>query len=83
MDFTRRMREILEGYWKDCTTLELAKERVLIDRVPQGVAPETSTWVRDRLPKTAEQAAELAVEFCHDRNWDKRKVFKRKRKPWL
>lgn len=64
------MEDLLQKWMKEHTTVEQVLEAVVLEQLFNTLAPDVRLWVKERQPKTAKEAAELADQITQARKQD-------------
>ena len=62
-----RLQDLLQKWTKECTTMDELRERIVMEQFFNATSADVRLWVKERNPKTAKEAGELADQFMQAR----------------
>ena len=62
-----RLQDLAEKWLKACTTPEALMDQVILEQLLNTLPQEVRVWVRERKPKTSEEASQLADDYVQAR----------------
>ena len=72
-DLLARLKDLAQKWLKDCTSLDKVVDTVVMEQLIDTLSPEVKVWVRERKPKTSEEASQLADDYIQARKQEKGK----------
>ena len=66
-DVSIRLRELANKWFKGLNTVEQVKEAIVLEQLLYTLGPSVRVWVKERKPKTALEAGQLADDYSEAR----------------
>ena len=66
-----RLGDLAEKWMQKCKTMEEVRDLVVLEQLVNALPEEIRVWVKERKPKTSEEASELADDYVQARKQDK------------
>ena len=72
LELATRLQDLLEKWMADCTTVEVVKEKIVVEQLVDSMPRDLRIWIHDRKPATGEEAGKLADDYIHSRQQESR-----------